>query len=120
MSDKILLSGAQFFGRHGVSEEERRIGGRFVVDVQVTYDIARAAQSDDLRHTVSYSDVYRVAREIVEGKSFRLVETLAETIAQTLLERFPADAVLVRVTKQPPPIAGIVESAGVEIYRERK
>ncbi len=44
---------------------------------------------------------------------------LAETIAQSLLAHFPADAVVVRVIKQPPPIAGIVDSAGVEIRRER-
>ncbi len=119
MADKILLSGAQFFGRHGVSEEERRIAGRYVVDVELFHDLARAAASDNLADTISYSDVYRTVREIVEGRSFRLVEALAETIAQSLLAQFPADVVVVRVNKQPPPIAGIVNSAGVEIRRER-
>ncbi len=119
MVDKILLNGAQFFGRHGVSEEERRVAGRYVVDVELVHDLARAAASDDLADTISYSDVYRTVREIVEGRSFRLVEALAETIAQTLLAQFPAAAVEVRVKKQPPPIAGIVDCAGVEIHRER-
>lgn len=118
--DKILLNGAHFFGRHGVSNEEQQVGGRYVVDIELTCDLGRAGKSDDLAHTISYSEVYRVAREIVEGKSVRLVETLAEAIAQTLLTRFPADAVLVRVKKQPPPTAGIIDSAGVEIFRERK
>ncbi len=117
--DKILLNGAQFFGRHGVSEEERRIGGRYVVDIELTYDLSRAAASDDLDHTISYSEVYRRVREIVEGKSHRLLEALAGTIAQDLLGQFPADAVLVRVKKQPPPMAGIIESAGVEVMRRR-
>ncbi len=119
MADKILLNGAQFAGRHGVSEEERRIAGRYVVDVELNYDLTRAAASDDLADTISYSDVYRAVREIVEGRSFRLVEALAETIAQALLTQFPADAVVVRVKKQPPPIAGILDYAGVEIRRER-
>ncbi len=119
MADKILLSGAQFAGRHGVSEEERRIAGRYVVDVELVHDLARAAASDNLADTISYSEVYRAVREIVEGRSFQLVEALAETIAQVLLAQFPADAVVVRVKKQPPPMAGIVDSAGVEIRRER-
>lgn len=120
MADKILLNGAHFFARHGVSDEEQRLGGRYVVDVELERDFSRAATSDDLADTVSYSDVYRTVREIVEGKSFRLVETLAETIAQQLLARYSAQAVMVRVKKQPPPTNGIIDYAGVEITRRRK
>lgn len=120
MPDKIFISGAQFYARHGITDEERRLGGRYVVDIELTHDHHRAASSDDLAETISYADVYRVARDVVEGKSFHLIEALAETIAQTLLARFSAGAVLVRVKKQPPPVEGIIDSAGVEIYRERK
>ncbi len=120
MPDRILLHGAQFFARHGVSDEERRVGGHFVVDVELAHDLARAGKSDDLVDTISYAELYDLVREIVEGESFRLVEMLAETIAQKTLALFPADAVMVRVKKQPPPLNGIVDSAGVEIYRERK
>ena len=119
MTDKILLNGAHFFARHGVSDDEQRTGGRYVVDVELSRDLARAAASDRLEDTVSYADVYGTVREIVEGKSFRLVETLAEQIAQALLARYAADSVLVRVKKQPPPTNGIIDSAGVEITRRR-
>lgn len=120
MPDRILLHGAQFFARHGVSDEERRVGGRFVVDVELSCDLARAGKSDNLQDTISYAELYNLVREIVEGESFRLVERLAETIAHQVLTVFSAEAVLVRVKKQPPPLEGIVDSAGVEIYRERK
>ncbi len=120
MADKILLCGAHFFARHGVSDEEQRVGGRYVVDVELEHDFSRAAASDNLADTISYSDVYRTVREIIEGKSFRLIETLAETIAQTLLARYSAETVTVRVKKQPPPTSGIIDYAGVEIFRERK
>lgn len=120
MSDRVLLHGAQFFARHGFTEEERRVGGRFVVDVELSYDLARAGKSDNLEDTISYAELYNVVREIVEGESFRLVEMLAETIAQKTLTVFSAEAVTVRVKKQPPPIEGIIDFAGVEISRERK
>ncbi len=119
MADRILLSGAQFFGHHGVTAEEQRVGNRYVVDVELTYGLERAGVSDDLHDTISYSDVYRSVREIVEGSSYHLVEALARAIAQALLNRFPAEEVHVRVKKQPPPTAGIVEYAGVEIVRQR-
>jgi dihydroneopterin aldolase len=120
MTDKILITGAHFFARHGVSDDEQRLGGRYVVDVELEHALARAATSDDLADTISYADVYDSVREIVEGKSFRLIETLAEHIAQTLLARFPAERVMVRVKKQPPPTNGIIDFAGVEIRRESK
>ena len=76
--------------------------------------------TDRLEDTISYSELYRVVREIVEGESFRLVEKLAETIAQKILAAYPVEGVMVRVNKQPPPLNGIVDATGVEIYRERK
>ena len=120
MSDKIFLTGAQFFAHHGVSDKEQQVGGRYAVDVELTYDVSRAAKLDDLAHTISYSEVYDTVREIVQGKSHRLVESLAEQIADTLLARYPAETVMVRVKKQPPPIDGIIDAAGVEIVRTKK
>jgi 7,8-dihydroneopterin aldolase/epimerase/oxygenase len=119
MPDKILLIGAHFFAHHGVSDDEQRLGGRYVVDVELHFDIARAAAGDNLSDTISYSDVYRTVREIVQGRSFRLIETLAETIAQSLLAEYPAETITVRVKKQPPPMDAIVDYAGVEITRQR-
>jgi 7,8-dihydroneopterin aldolase/epimerase/oxygenase len=119
MTDKILLSGAHFFARHGVSDDEQRLGGRYVVDVELHCDLSRAGASDALAETISYADVYRTVREIVQGKTFRLIETLAETIAQTLLADYAVETVVVRVKKQPPPMDAIVDYAGVEITRKR-
>ena len=120
MPDKIVLSGAHFFARHGVTAEERRVGGQFVVDVEVAYDLAGAGKSDDLADTISYAQLYDLVRDIVQGESFHLIETLAETLARKILAAFPADSVLVRAKKQPPPIDGMVDFAGVEIYRQRR
>jgi 7,8-dihydroneopterin aldolase/epimerase/oxygenase len=120
MSDKILLCGAQFFAHHGVGDDERQVGGRYTVDVEVDYDLLRAGTSDQLADTISYSQVYDRVRTLVERSSFRLVEALAEAIAADLLAHFPAPSVRVRVTKTPPPIAGIVAAAGVEVVRTRR
>lgn len=119
MSDRIILRGAEFFARHGVRAAEREVGNRFVVDVALETDTRAAAAQDDLAKTISYADVYRVVRDLVQNESHQLLETLAERLAAELLARFPTAGVQVRVLKRSPPLDGIVDSAGVEIHRSR-
>lgn len=57
--DTILLKGLVFHGYHGVLEEERRLGQKFVVDIEASADLARAGQTDDLADTVNYAAVYQ-------------------------------------------------------------
>ena len=70
MTDKILLSGAHFFAHHGVSDEEQRLGGRYVVDVELHCDLARSAAGDSLADTISYADVYRCWQTILQKQSW--------------------------------------------------
>ncbi len=119
MPDRIILRGCQFHGKHGVSPEERAVGGRVIVDIELEYDLGLAGASDDLKNTVNYSDVFKTVRAQVEDQNFNLLEGLAHKIAEAVLARFPVIAVTVYVRKQPPPIKGIVDSAGVEIRRSR-
>lgn len=110
----------RFYGYHGALPEERKLGQRFQVDVSLSLDLYRAGSSDSLDQTVDYGNVYRAIREIVEGKSCRLIETVAERIAENLLHDFPAVEVCgVRVTKPDPPIDGHYDSVSVEIERKR-
>ena len=119
-SDKIILGGIEFYGYIGVSPAEREVGQRFVVDVELGVDLARAGASDDLADTISYADVYDVVISLGQRRRCLLVETLAEEIAQSILARFAAAAVMVRVKKCPPPISGVIAYAGVEIHRRRR
>lgn len=119
MPDKIILRGAQFHGRHGVSPEERAVGGRVIVDIEIEYDLVRAGATDDLKDTLNYSEIFKTVRAQVEDQEFNLLESLACRIADGLLVKFPTTTVTVYVRKQPPPIRGIVESAGVQISRSR-
>ena len=120
MGDKILLTGMTFYGHHGVRPEEKELGQRFVVDMELELDLSAPAASDDLSDTVDYSRVYQVVREIVEGPSRNLLETLAEETARGVLGAFPVDGVRVRVTKPHVSIRGaVLEGAGVEVYRRR-
>jgi len=115
--DRILLHGIQFHAHHGVHEEERKLGQRFLVDVELVLDLREAGRRDDLAASVEYGQVYALVVEIGAREQFRLLEALAERIAAAILERFPARHVTVRVTKPSPPIPGVIGGVSVEIAR---
>lgn len=117
--DKILLGGMAFFGYHGSTEEEARLGQRFVVDLELYTDVTRAGGSDQIEDTVDYSKVYRLVKEVVEGSRYRLLEALATAVADRILEELLPEAVLVRIKKPSAPIPGHFDYMGVEILRQR-
>jgi dihydroneopterin aldolase len=115
--DRILLHGIQFYGYHGVYEEERRLGQRFLVDVELRLDLAGIEARDDVAETVDYSQVQAVVLEIGTQERFRLLETLATRIAAALLARFPVRQVTVRATKPAPAMPGVLAGVSVEVTR---
>lgn len=118
--DKISLHQMTFFGYHGVLPEERKLGQRFIVDVECSLDLQPAGQSDDLELTVNYAEAFELVREIVEGEPFKLIEALGERIAGALLEKYPlVQEVRVKVTKPHPPFPGDYKGASVELTRRR-
>lgn len=120
MTDRVVLSGMAFAGRHGVLDLEWREAQPFEVDVELVRDLRPAGTTDDLARTVDYGAVFETCRAIVEGPSVRLIETLAERIAGALLAGFPGtDEVVVRVRKPRAPLPGTFAWAGVEIRRGR-
>ena len=118
--DKILLEGMEFYAYHGVNESEKSQGQRFIVDVEMTADLGRASETDDLEDTVNYSRVFRVVKEIVEGPSRDLIETVAGEIARRVLEDFGVEKIRVKVSKPDVPLNGAkLRGAAVEIIRRR-
>jgi dihydroneopterin aldolase len=117
MPDRILLHGIQFYGYHGVYDEERRLGQRFLVDVELRVDLSGAGLRDDVSSTVDYGKVQAVVLEIGTQQQFKLLETLATRIASTLLERFPVRQVTVRATKPAPALPGVLAGVSVEVTR---
>ena len=119
--DKIILSGMVFYGFHGANSEEKELGQRFVVDLELEYDLKPAGTSDELVDTVNYSRFYSAVKEVMEGPSLNLLEAVAQTIATNILERYPVESAMVRLKKPEVPIKGsILDYAAVQIYRRRE
>jgi dihydroneopterin aldolase len=118
--DKIYVNKMEFYGYHGVFPEENRLGQRFIVDLVVSLDLKNAGETDDLACSVNYGELYSVCKEIVEGKPFKLIEAVAESIAKNVFEKSGLiTEVMVKIIKPDPPIPGHYQSVAVEITRSR-
>jgi 7,8-dihydroneopterin aldolase/epimerase/oxygenase len=110
----------EFYGYHGVFPEETRLGQRFIVDLTANVDLKKAGETDELKHSVNYGEIFRVCKEVVEGVPFKLVEAVAEKIAKEILQQFSlVSETTVKVIKPDPPIPGHYQSVAVEITRRR-
>jgi dihydroneopterin aldolase len=108
-----------FSGRHGVRQAEREKPQEFKVDVKLDADLAAAGRSDKVGDTVDYRLVYAIAKEVIEGESAQLIETLAGRIADRVLGLEKVASVSVRVTKRPESMRPI-DGASVKISRKRE
>ena len=118
--DIIRIAGIKSFGHHGALPEEKRLGQRFTVSVDLEVDTRPAAAADDLKLTVDYAQVIRTVEAQLTGQPVYLIETLAQQIAARILGTFPVvKAVTVEVTKPFAPVAAEFDAISVKIRRER-
>jgi len=118
MSDLIKITGLSAKGFHGVLESEKRRGQKFIVDVEMNVSFANL--KDDVNKTVNYVQVAQLIHDQITGKPVKLIETLAENIARTLLKEFKkVREVKVIVHKPKAPISLRFIDVSVEIIRKR-
>ncbi|ABO48704.1 dihydroneopterin aldolase [Desulforamulus reducens MI-1] len=121
VKDKIILRGMNFFGYHGVFEEERRLGQPFQVDLELSMDLQPAGQGDDLNLSVSYAEVFEIVEQVLTGEPYKLLEAVAERISQRVLEQYEkVEEIKVTLKKPNAPIQGNFQYMAVEITRGRK
>jgi len=99
LDDVIALRGMRLYGRHGANPGERDAEQPFDVDVELSLNLSRAAQSDDLGDTIDYAALHARIRDVVRAHSFALIERLAGAIADELLSDGRVARVRVRVAK---------------------
>ncbi len=115
--DKIFIRELRVETVIGIFEWERRIKQTVIIDLELSADIHKAAQSDAIGDTVSYKDVAKRVMQFVEQSEFQLIETLAERITEIILDEFGLQWVKLTLSK-PRAVRGSRE-VGVIIERSR-
>jgi len=100
MSDLIRVIDLEVFSRIGVPEEERREPQRLLVSLEMRVEsISEAAKSDDLALTVNYYRVAERVKALAATGERKLIETLAEEMADVLLKEFQIGKLTVEIKK---------------------
>lgn len=112
----IYLEGLRYFARHGVDPQETIVGAYFTIDLKLKTDFSLAARTDNLAGTISYADVHSTLKEEMQTPS-KLLEHVCERIGQRLFKDFPAiEEVLIRLSKENPPMGADCKNVGVEVH----
>ena len=119
--DHVSINEIEVFARHGVFEEEKRIGQKFVISVKLGLDTRKSGKSDDINDAVNYAEVCQLVSEVASENCFDLIEKLAEEIAHEILLEFDdVRTVGIRIDKPDAPIMlRAFRSVSVEIERAR-
>lgn len=117
--DKIYINNLEFIGFHGVFPEEKKLGQKFFVSLELSVDTREAGKSGDLCKSVHYGLVAQDVERVFLEKSIDLIETCAENIAEMVLKKYELVREVKVIVKKPwAPLQMHFESVAVEIARK--
>lgn len=114
----IEISGLSIYTHHGVSDAERQVGQRLVLDLRLELGETDATATDQIEDTVDYAEVCQLVTLIAQQRSHRTLERLCSTIADRLIADYALEGVWVKAAKPEPPIPLPVDEVSVEVWRE--
>ena len=98
--DIIFLGGLEIETVIGIYDWERTIKQKIYLDIEMAFDIKKAAATDNIAYTLDYKTVSDRIVQFVETSEFFLVETLIEKIAEILLTEFSIPWVKIILNKK--------------------
>jgi dihydroneopterin aldolase len=114
----VEISGLSLYTHHGVSEAEREVGQRLVIDLRLDVGESDATLTDRIEDTVDYAEVCQTVALVAQQRSYRTLERLCTAIAERLLLDYELESVWVKAAKPEPPVPLPVEEVSVEVWRE--
>lgn len=116
--DKINIRNLEVFANHGVFPEENVLGQKFVISATLYVSTYKAGHSDEITDSVHYGEVSHFMKAFAEGRTYKLVESLAERMAEAVLDKFSLIQQIDLEIKKPwAPIGLPLEDVSIEISR---
>lgn len=113
--DQIIIKNLRARGIIGLNDWEREKPQEILINIIAYTDIRKAAEGDDITHSVNYRTLAKKAQHHAETAARLTVEALAEDLARLCLAEPNVARVKVRVEK--PGAVRFADSVGVEIER---
>jgi dihydroneopterin aldolase len=114
--DRIFITDIEIDMCIGIHEHEKQISQKVKISADLFIE-PRMSKSDDIKTTVSYSEIVENIKNVTSLKQYSLLETLAEEIAEECLQNKKINMIIIRVEK--PEVYSFAASVGTEIIRYR-
>ncbi|MFD3158298.1 2-amino-4-hydroxy-6-hydroxymethyldihydropteridine diphosphokinase [Haloimpatiens sp. FM7330] len=117
--DKIYIKDLEIYANHGVFQEEKKLGQKFLISIELELNLRKAAITKDLTKSIDYGRLCCEVEEEFKKESYDLIETAAEKISEFILEKYDIVKKVKIVLKKPwAPIGKPLDYAAVEINRK--
>lgn len=112
----LLLEGVKIYAYHGVLPQENTVGSYYYINLKLKTNFETAAQTDNLKDTISYADIYTKVQEEMKIPS-KLLEHVCKRIALRLFNDFPSIEELdIELYKENPPMNACADKIGVSVH----
>jgi len=116
--DKIIIKNLEIYGYHGVNEEEKRMGQKFLISAELFLDLSPAGKSDDLCKTVNYGQLSHELESEFNKNKYDLIEKAAEELSNFVLLNYgDVERAIITVKKPWAPIGKPIDYTAVQIDR---
>ncbi|GEM_PF-925662 len=106
---EVFVKDLLLFSRCGVYEEERKLGGRFLVSMRVGCE-----------DFVDYTYLVKLARETAESKTYETIESLGKSILEEITSKCAVSWVIIEIEKLNLPLKECLKTAGVRLEWKKK
>lgn len=116
---KIKVQNIPCYSSIGIDAEEKKLGQRLLIDVELDTDSTKLVSSDNIKDTISYVDIHSTVKKFGESKPHSLIEVLAEEIAGSFLKHPLVQRAKIVVHKSHIPYPDFHGIVSVEVEREK-
>ena len=93
MSFDINISKIKCSGRHGIYDQEKQNDQEFLVDININIS---DFSEDNINKTLNYEEVVNLVINIVNTKSYDLIETLAKNISEKIVFKYAKSEAIIQ------------------------
>ncbi|MPQ44119.1 2-amino-4-hydroxy-6-hydroxymethyldihydropteridine diphosphokinase [Clostridium tarantellae] len=117
--DKIIIKDLEVFANHGVFQEEKKLGQKFLISLELGFSLREAALTGDLNKTVHYGEICHRVEEEFKKECYDLIETACEKICSFLLIEYKLIKSVKIILKKPwAPIVRSLDTVFIEMERK--
>lgn len=118
---RLSIVNAEYYAYHGVKPEERKLGGKYEVDLDLYYDATSAIVNDDVKYALNYEEAMFCISEVIAGSdNYNLIEAICSDILSMVMDKFPElQVATIRLRKLNVPMRRVIGYVEAEQTIER-